>query len=249
MKKLLNIFLLLLFSNLLLSQTILDTEKLMSKIDSTFVFGIGLDGNIKRGNIELTEGNLSVQVGKKINNSLLRFVLGYEYESDTQEVLSNDFSGQIRYNYSLGNNSIFTFFQAQNRRSLKLRSRYLFGGGYRHNLFKKNQNYFDLSAGIFYEDELYEEEKNQIEVNNYRYSFSSFSAFNIDEKLSLSTSIYYQLNSSSSKDYRIYIEPRLYFSINKVDLFITYRNRFHSKPYIDVKRNDSETSVGLEFYF
>ena len=249
MKKILNIFLLLLATNLLLAQTILNTEKLMSKIDSTFVFGIGLDGNMERGNIELTESNLSVQAGKKINNSLIRFILGHEYESDSQEVLSNDFSGQIRYNYSIKNNSIFAFVQAQNVRSLKMLHRYLIGGGYRFNLFKKNQNYFDLSAGLFYEDELYEEEKNQIKVYNYKYSFSSFSAFNIDKKLSLSTSIYYQLNSSLSKDYRIYIEPRLYFSINKVDLFITYRNRFHSKPYIDLKRNDSETSVGLEFFF
>jgi hypothetical protein len=248
MKKILSLFLFLLAANFLYSQTILNTEKLMSKIDSTFVFGIGFDGNMERGNIELTESNLSLQIGKKINNSLFRFVLGHEYESDSQEVLSNDFSGQIRYNYSIVNNSIFSFIQAQNVRSLKMLHRYLIGGGYRFNLYKKNQNYFDLSAGIFYEDELYEEEKNQIKVYNYKYSFSSFSTFYIDEKLSLNTSIYYQLNSSSSKDYRIYIEPRLYFSINKVDLFLTYRNRFHSKPYVDVKRNDSETSVGLEFY-
>lgn len=248
MKKILSLFLFLLAANFLYSQTILNTEKLMSKIDSTFVFGIGFDGNMERGNIELTESNLSLQIGKKINNSLFRFVLGHEYESDSQEVLSNDFSGQIRYNYSIVNNSIFSFIQAQNVRSLKMLHRYLIGGGYRVNLFKKNQNYFDLSAGIFYEDELYEEEKNQIKVYNYKYSFSSFSTFYIDEKLSLNTSIYYQLNSSSSKDYRIYIEPRLYFSINKFDLFLTYRNRFHSKPYVDVKRNDSETSVGLEIY-
>lgn len=248
MKKILNIFLLLLATNLLFAQTILNTEKLMSKIDSTFVFGIGLDGNMERGNIELTESNFSLQAGKKINNSLIRFILGHEYESDSQEVLSNDFSGQIRYNYSIKNNSIFAFIQAQNVRSLKMLHRYLIGGGYRLNLFKKNQNYFDLSAGLFYEDELYEEEKNQIKVYNYKYSFSSFSTFYINEKLSLNTSIYYQINSSSSKDYRIYVEPRLYFSINKVDLFITYRDRFHSKPYVDVKRNDSETSVGLEIY-
>lgn len=137
MKKILNIFLLLLASNLLLAQTILNTEKLMSKIDSTFVFGIGLDGNMERGNIELTESNLSLQAGKKINNSLIRFILGHEYESDSQEVLSNDFSGQIRYNYSIKNNSIFAFIQAQNVRSLKMLHRYLIGGGYRFNLFKK----------------------------------------------------------------------------------------------------------------
>ena len=248
MKKILNIFLLLLATNLLLAQTILNTEKLMSKIDSTFVFGIGLDGNMERGNIELTESNLSLQAGKKINNSLIRFILGHEYESDSQEVLSNDFSGQIRYNYSIKNNSIFAFIQAQNVRSLKMLHRYLIGGGYRFNLFKKNQNYFDLSAGLFYEDELYEKEKNQIKVYNYKYSFSSFSTFYIDEKVSLNTSIYYQLNSSSSNDYRIYSEPRLYFSLNKLNLFITYRNRFHSKPYVDVKRNDSETSVGFEIF-
>lgn len=238
----------LLTTNFLHSQTILDTEKLMSKIDSTFIFGVGIDGNIKRGNIKLTEANLSLQLGKKTNNSLIRFILGYEYESDTQEVLSNDFSGQIRYNHSVGKNSIFSFIQFQNRLSLKMKNRYLFGGGYRFSLYKKNQNYFDLLAGIFYEDELYEEDLNQINVYNYRYSFSSFSTFYIDKNISLNTSIYYQLNSASSNDYRIYAEPRLYFSINKLNLFITYRNRFHSKPYVDVKRNDSETSVGFEIF-
>ena len=59
MKKILNIFLILLTTNLLFAQTILNTEKLMSKIDSTFVFGIGLDGNMERGNIELTENKFT----------------------------------------------------------------------------------------------------------------------------------------------------------------------------------------------
>jgi len=249
MKKIyLNFLFYLLTINQLCSQTILNTEKLMSKIDSTFVFGIGFDGNMERGNIELTESNLSLQLGKKTNNSLLRFVLSHEYESDSQEVLSNDFSGQIRYNYSIENNSFFSFIQAQNIRSIKMLHRYLIGFGYRFNVFKKNLNYFDLSAGIFYEDELYEDNQNQIKVYNYKYSFSSFSTFFLDKKFSLNTSFYYQFNSSSLKDYRIYVEPRLYFSLNKVDLFITYRNRFHSKPYVDVKRNDAETSVGLEIY-
>ena len=109
MKKIyLNFLFYLLTINQLCSQTILNTEKLMSKIDSTFVFGIGFDGNMERGNIELTESNLSLQLGKKTNNSLLRFVLSHEYESDSQEVLSNDFSGQIRYNYSIENNSFFS---------------------------------------------------------------------------------------------------------------------------------------------
>ena len=66
MKKILSLFLFLLAANFLYSQTILNTEKLMSKIDSTFVFGIGFDGNMERGNIELTESNLSLQIGKKL---------------------------------------------------------------------------------------------------------------------------------------------------------------------------------------
>ena len=66
MKKIyLNFLFYLLTINQLCSQTILNTEKLMSKIDSTFVFGIGFDGNMERGNIELTESNLSLQLGKK----------------------------------------------------------------------------------------------------------------------------------------------------------------------------------------
>ena len=66
MKKILSLFLFLLAANFLYSQTILNTEKLMSKIDSTFVFGIGFAGNMERGNIELTESNLSLQIGKKL---------------------------------------------------------------------------------------------------------------------------------------------------------------------------------------
>ena len=58
------------FSTTLSSQTILNSEKVLSKIDSVLVVGIGLDGDFSKGNINLVQTNFSAQFGKKINKNV-----------------------------------------------------------------------------------------------------------------------------------------------------------------------------------
>jgi hypothetical protein len=50
---------------------------------------------------------------------------------------------------------LFSFVQSQKSRALSLNYWNLIGGGYRHNIYKKEENYFDVSAGVFFEKELY----------------------------------------------------------------------------------------------
>ena len=240
------IILLLLFVIKSNSQTILNTEKLLSEVDSTFVAAISFEGDFQSGNIDLVDAGLSIQIGKKVNKSIYRLIIGYQHQSEDNEILSNDVSGQLRYNYTINKNSIFTFFQFQNAKSLLMKHRYLIGLGYRQNVFLKNGQYMDLSYGLFHENELYNDDLGDVKVNNLRHSVSLFFKVDLDENIFLNNSLYLQYNTSDLKDYRSYIEPRIYFEFEKFNMYLSSRNRFHSKPYVDIKRSDNEILVGFE---
>lgn len=229
------------------TQTIINTESLLREIDSAFAFKLNIDGNVNFGNIEFAQLNNSLSVGKKINNSLLRASFGYEYISEEKEILADDWVGQIRFNKFYNKNSAFLFLQGQNVKSLKLLHRYLMGGGYRFRIKEKITNYFDFSLGFFYEDELYEENNlSQIEKYNYRYSLSSFSNFSITEKIMLNTSIYCQINTKDLGDARLFIEPRLYFNFSSFPIYLNLKHRYHSKPYVEILKSDTELTFGIE---
>lgn len=231
-------------------QTIINTEALLKEIDSTFAFKLNIEGNVNFGNIEFGQLNNSLSIGKKINNSLLRLSFGYEYISEDKEVLADDWVGQIRLNKFYKKNSAFIFVQGQNVKSLKLIHRYLMGAGYRIRIKEKQTNYFDFSLGLFYEDELYEAENlSQIEKYNYRYSLSSFSNFSITEKILLNTSIYYQINTEDLNDRRLFIEPRLYFDFTSFPIYLNLKYRYHSKPYVEILKSDTELTFGIEIDF
>ena len=247
-KKYLSFAIVLLFSFNLRSQTIINTENLMKSVDSTLSIGFGVNGDFKFGNLELYQFNITNQIGKKFDRNLIRFLFNYEYISENNEVLASDYTAQLRYNYSLGNHSVFSFIQSQKSRALSLNYRNLIGGGYRHNVYKKNENYFDLSAGVFYENELYLKNTNEeLMVENYRVSLSSFFKVRVSKKSFINTSIYYQINIDNTEDTRLFIEPRWYYDFDKIAVYVTTQIRHHTTPYIDIKKTDSELLVGLEF--
>jgi hypothetical protein len=247
-KKYLSFAIVLLFSFNLRSQTIINTENLMKSVDSTLSIGFGVNGDFKFGNLELYQFNITNQIGKKFDRNLIRFLFNYEYISENNEVLASDYTAQLRYNYSLGNHSVFSFIQSQKSRALSLNYRNLIGGGYRHNIYKKIENYFDLSAGVFYENELYLKNTNEeLMVENYRVSLSSFFKVRVSKKSFINTSIYYQINMDNTEDTRIFIEPRWYYDFDKIAVYVTTQIRHHTTPYIDIKKTDSELLVGLEF--
>lgn len=232
------------------SQSIINTESILMDIDSTSTINFNIEGDLKYGNIKLIEFNNQFTYAKKFGRKLIRLSLGHEYLEEDDEKLANDWVGQARLNHYLGLNSIFAFAQIQNAISLNLKSRYLFGGGYRQNLYtskKEDSNYFDLSAGVFRELETYGQENYaDLKIENWRYSFSAFSNFNFYKNFSLNTSVYYQLNSANLKDARFFVEPRLYYKQNNFSIYLTNRYRYHSTPYVPVKKEDQEYLFGLE---
>ena len=246
--KYLSISIVVLFTFNVQSQTIVNTENLMKSVDSTLSVGFGLNGDFKFGNLELYQFNITNQIGKKYDKHLIRLLFNYEYISENNEVLASDYTAQLRYNYSVGNHSIFSFVQSQKSKALNLDYRHLIGGGYRHNIYKKEENYFDVSAGVFFENELYLKDTNdEVNVQNYRLSLSSFLKVKLSKKSFINTSIYYQINFENFEDTRLFFEPRWYYNFDKIAIYITTQIRHHTTPYIDIKKTDSELLVGLEF--
>jgi hypothetical protein len=230
------------------AQSIVNTENMSSKLDSTFVLTTSFDGNYTTGNIELTQFNSTNQLAYKKDKHLVRLFFNYEYISQDKEVISSDYTSQLRYNYSLKNSALYAFVQGQKAVSLFLNSRYLLGMGYRQNVFKKDKNYLDVAFGPFYENEMYlKNSTEEVHIINYRYSLSTFFNLKITDKLHNNTVIYYQLNSENFKDYRIYFEPKITYSFEHFKVYTTIRYRYHATPYIEIKNTDSQLLFGFSY--
>tara|TARA_B100000795_G_C22680162_1_gene391463 strand:- start:98 stop:892 length:795 start_codon:yes stop_codon:yes gene_type:complete len=232
------------------SQSIVNTESISKKTDSTFSLITSLDGDFTTGNIELVQLNSSTTLAYKKKKSLIRFFFNYEFISSNKEIISSDYTSQIRYSYELKNSSIYSFLQGQKAISLSLNSRYLFGFGYRQKIISKDQNYLDIAFGPFYENEMYlKNTNNEVYKINYRYSFSTFMNFKVANNLQSNTVFYYQIKSNDFDDFRIYIEPKLIYAIDDIQIYATLRYRYHSSPYIDIRKTDSQLLFGVSYEF
>lgn len=143
------IFFLFLSSLTIQSQTIVNTESMMHDLSKTFVYHTALSGNLNFGNINLLQLNSVHQISVKHKNHFIRLIGNYNYLEENKKPISSDFTGQLRYNYQIKENSLFAFVQGQNIKSLLLSHRYLYGGGYRIKILKKKKDYWDFSLGTF----------------------------------------------------------------------------------------------------
>ena len=233
------------------SQTIVNTENLLSAAQDDLTISLGFKGNLSFGNINLIDVSTTQQIAKRSDHGLLRLIGNYAYLNQNRLRTASDFTGQLRYNYFIKDkNSVYTFFQLQNIESLRMNRRLLVGAGYRVNVFKSNSNYLDVAIGGFSENERYDAgQLEELEVKNLRLSSNLFMRVTLAERLFINNVIYYQLNFKSFNDYRIYLEPRLNYSINeKANLFINLTHWYHSSPYIaNVEQYDSRLMFGFEF--
>ncbi|MDB0039737.1 DUF481 domain-containing protein [Polaribacter sp.] len=236
-----------LFSQFTFAQTIINTENMMIDDKGKLSYSINFQGDINFGNIDLIQFSTAQQLSKSLDKHLFRLLLNYDYIKESGIEISSDYTGQLRYNYRLNKNSFFAFIQAQNIKSLRMNHRYTLGGGYRQRMIQKGDNFWDLSAGMFFEDELYDSNlSTQNKVYNWRYSLSTFLKHKFSEKIFVNLSLYYQINTSNTKDYRLFLEPRVYYTLDSFSVFFDWTHRFHSTPYINIFRTDNSLNIGIE---
>jgi len=167
-----------------IAQTIINTENMMIDDQGKLSYALNFQGDLNFGNIDLIQFSTAHQLSKSVDKHLFRLLLNYDYIKESGTEISSDFTGQFRYNYRINKNSFFAFLQAQNIKSLRMNHRYTSGGGYRLRMIQKEDNFWDFSAGLFFEDELYDNNlSTQIQVYNWRYSISTFLKYKLSEKL------------------------------------------------------------------
>ena len=70
----------LLFNSLfVVSQTIINTENMISDLDDNFSFNMNFEGDLNFGNIDLIQFSTAQQLSKSVNKHLFRLLLNYDY--------------------------------------------------------------------------------------------------------------------------------------------------------------------------
>ena len=237
-----SIFISLFFSSYVCSQTILNSESLLNHSADKLTTQLNLSVNWESGNENSFATFNQILIGTKNGKQLWRLIVGHDYENDEGEIVANDWSGQLRLNYYVSaKNSIYSFIQSQNIRVLQMNHRYLLGGGYRHSLYADESQYFDLAAGLLYEDEEYP----TLQTNKIRFNINGFVRIKIFEKLFLNCVTYFQINTKDTTDIRLFFEPKINFEQEKFSLSIEAQNRYNSMPYLLNKKNDVLSQLSL----
>ena len=114
------LILLLLFSLIFLSftsnsQTVINTESNLNKIDSTFHLFIDGMGDYKKGNLDFFMIKSNLTIGSRVKEkNLLRLTFSNNYQKFNGNPFKNSISAQMRYNYFYNvekHHSIFSFIQ------------------------------------------------------------------------------------------------------------------------------------------
>jgi len=235
------------------SQTIIDTEATLKKIDSTFhVFG-NFSGLSTKGNIKMQILNSNLTMGQKNGKNLYRLTFESSMTKFNGNLFNNNISSQFRYNHFYKeNNSIFSFIQAGKSLTASIDARDLIGVGLRNRFLSKESNYLDFAYGAFYEIEKYPSytysEINYSDFTKYnlRLLINAFSNLKISDKITLMTTIYSQWNLRDFEDIRVYLNSYLTYSINKnISVFLRYTSRSSSIQYVLGKVNDSSILYGM----
>jgi hypothetical protein len=236
------------------AQGIVNTEAMLTNASDIFKFDVSINGNLSIGNIKLYQGGAQLVTGLRKHRHLYRVLLGYDYLRSDEVVNSSDVFSQIRYNYYLSKHSLFAFYQVQNTRSLKLKSRQLLGSGIRFRLFEDGTNYIDTAPGILFEDEFYNLPPNSAITasgnRTLRATSNLFVNVQFSTRLRFLNTTYFQQSLKNGNDFKVFSESKLGYTLKNVELNILYRNKFHSAPYLPaILKSDQKIVLGISIFF
>ena len=239
------------------SQTVINTESNLNKIDSTFHLFVDGMGDYKKGNLDFFMIKSNLTIGSRLKEkNLLRLTFSNNYQKFNGNPFKNSISGQIRYNFFYNiekHHSLFLFSQLGKSQRSMIDRRYLLGGGIRQRITpSKNSGYIDLAYGAFYENEKYPKYSlNQTEVpsavyNNLRLTLNIFTRLKLNDHWNLVSVMYSQWKSNRMKNYRIFFDSTLNYIISKkATIFLKFNARIQSEAYIPFIANETDTLIGF----
>ena len=258
MKKSYFIVLYFLWANPIISQSIVNTEKLFSDNDDGFAASAELMGSAISGNANVTLVEYSLNFRYKWKKNNLKLLSGGEYIQEDGVDVSNNLFGQLRYNYHFNSkNRLVSLYQLQYNQVLLLNRRQLLGLGLRHTLINWGSDTTsrfktDLTLGVMQEEEELNSETlllgEKYYTNYTRSMISMVVSFEVNKSITLINTTYFQQYLNNFADYRLFNEVNLMFSINKwLSFSCDFEVRYDSEPPSSLKSKDFNTNVGLLF--
>lgn len=236
------------------SQTIVDTESSLKKIDSTFHVFANFMGDKKTGNFNFSFLRTDVTLGSKIKNNLFRLTFSHSSTKFNDNNFDKSTNLQFRWNRILNeDHSLFLFLQTGESARSYIDERKQVGFGLRQHLYKKDKNYFDIAVGPFYEFEAYPKyifeniDYASSDKKTTRISINIFSSVKLFENVTSATTLYTQWKYNEIGNVRVFGNQYIRFKINeKLSTYIRYVVRYRSINYIKPLKNDTDFMYGLE---
>lgn len=230
---------------------IINTESLRKVTDTSGWSGtIGANFSITKNTNTLIKLHSNAHVQYEMKKHLVLFVNNLSFERAGEQRFVNQGSQHLRYNYRFHNRVAWEFFvQSQYNSIAKIRFRGLVGSGPRFTLSKTEKLRTFFGSLLMYEHEELEEEVLQI---NRDWRLSSYVSINYypTERVTLSSTTYYQPRIDAFSDYRISSESALVVSLlEKLSLNITYRLVFDATPATAIPTTLYELTTGVLYSF
>ena len=178
----------------------------------------------------------------------LNYENGYDKTDDNKNTINNKGFCHIRYTKNLIEKYFLeTFIQYEFNDFLNIKDRYLLGLGTRIKLDTKKNNSIFLGIGLMNEKEIYEvdDDKNLIRSTNYLSNSTK-----INDNITLSNIIYFQLDIGNSNDYRILYDSSINVETVK-NLFLNFaiNYRYDNDPHENFSQSYTQLSSGIEYEF
>ena len=181
----------------------------------------------------------------------LNYENGYNKTDGATNTIEDKGFCHIRYTKDIKSKILFleTFAQYEFNDFLNIKDRYLLGIGTRIKFDTKKNNSIFLGIGLMNEKEIYELElednKNLIRSTNYLSNSTK-----INDNVTLSNIIYFQLDIGDANDYRILYDSSINVgTIKNLSLNFAINYRYDNDPHGDSSQSYTQLSSGIEYEF
>lgn len=249
-------------ANYLLGQSIVNTEKMLSSATDPLSFSLEAAGNFNTGNLNVLSVEGGGILGYRTEKSWWRAITGMEFLSEENEEIAEGYFGQLRYNHFFKKRTQgFLFSQLQSNKVLLLQHRQLAGGGIRFGLLTEkdgeldtvlsaSDDYLDISIGGMYEDELlfsdFLPSDEVLLTQLFRVNISLLSRIALNNNVVLANSLYVQVNSNNTEDYRILNDADLLIELGeRLMLDVNLEYRYDSQPPTGLTASDLAINIGI----
>lgn len=229
------------------AQTIVNTETLMLKGDSGFIWTAGVSGTVSVGNINVINGTADWGLTKDWGTTAVKLIGSWKrLAKDGASIQSSAFTHLRLEQGDVDKVQGFGFVQVSSNDVLLMTSRNLAGAGVKHRFLNTERAMLAVSWGGFWEVETYNAEVPDARI--LRNSLILSGRWQMTESISVRFTTYAQTDFQNFDDTRLFLECSWDAAVAEhVALEWNFALRWDGEPHAGLEPLDIGSTVGLRF--